>query len=460
MSEKKMEKPLQELKLQENYPIVKANKLIEASYKLSMQEQRIVLSLASRIRKEDKDFHWYKVRISKLAKFLGIEKNKNIYTDVRSTVRALMKKILTIKEDTDDIDLHWIDAAAYGQKGCIKITIHPELKPYLLELNSHFTRYCLKYIINFKSIYSIRIYELLKRYEPYKVMTSELISLKQHLGLKDDEYSFYNNFKEKVLLVAQREILEKTDISFEFEEIKDWKKVVALKFMIKPNSNNKILAKAIDMKAEAEESLKEDAKDHKMDFFEVLPDDTPENVKRMLNKIPEKYQKSKAILAAIQKYLKKNGLDYVERNIAYANKKSNAVNPLSNPGKEANYISYLNKALEKDWGLAHQENRQVKEEDEIKIKEAKEAEERKQRAEAEARKQEEMLFDQAKQYYETLPEETKREIEMAALANMPEALRNQVIRQGPGCKITMDFAIKKVVLERLTKEATSRETKD
>lgn len=451
---------LQELSLKDNWSVVKANKLIEASYKLSLQEQRIVLALASRIRKEDKDFHWYKVRISKLAKFLGIEKDKNIYANVRKTIRKMMQKILTVKEDTVDIDLHWIDAASYGEKGYVKITIHHELKPYLLELKSHFTRYCLKYVISFKSIYSIRIYELLKRYEPYKVMTSELNILKQKLGVKEDEYSLYADFKNRILLVAQREILEKTDISFEFEEMKDWKKVVALKFTIKQNHNSKVLAKAIDMKTEAEGIMESEEKHHQLDFFEALPDDTPENVKSMLNKIPEKYRKSKAILATLQKYLKENGLDYVERNIVYANKKSNAVNPLSNPGKQANYISYLNKAFERDWGLAHKENQEVKEEDEKKVKEAREAEEQKKRAEAEARKREEMLFNQAKEHYEKLPAETQEEIRMTALSTMPDALRNQVIRQGPGWKMSLDFAIKKVILERLSKEVASRETKD
>lgn len=451
---------LQELKLQDNWSIVKANKLIEASYKLSLQEQRIVLALASRIRKEDRDFHWYKVRISKLAKFLGIEKDKNIYANVRKTVRKMMQKILTVKEDTKDIDLHWIDAADYGENGYVKITIHQELKPYLLELKSHFTRYCLKYVINFKSIYSIRIYELLKRYEPYKVMTSELTEFKHKLGIKEGEYNLYADLKNRVLLVAQREILEKTDICFEFQEIKDWKKVVALKFTIKQNHASKVLAKAIDMKSEAEGIVDGDEKGHQLDFFEALPDDTPENIKQMINKIPEKYKNSKAILAAIQKYLKEKGLDYVERNIVYANKKSNAINPLSNPGKQANYISYLNKAFEKDWGLAHKENQEVKEEDEKKIKEAREAEERKKRAEAEARKREEMLLNQAKEHYEKLPPEMQEEIRMTALSTMPDALREQVIRKGIGWKMSLDFAIKKVVLEQLTKDAGSRETKD
>lgn len=457
--EKQPSNPLKELKPEKNFPVVKSNKLIESSYKLSLQEQRIVLSLISKIRKEDRDFQWYKVRVSKLAKFLGIDKNKNVRKELRETIRALMKKIITVHGHEKDIDLHWIDAADYGMKGYIKICVHKELKPYLLGLKSHFTRYCLKYVIDFKSSYSIRLYEILKRFEHNGNVTLELTSFKRMLGFKVDEYTHYGHFKKKVLLVAQEEISEKTDISFTFDEIREWKKVIAFRFVIEPNKKQD-LTSFVEFQSETNISEEEGKPHPELDLFEALPDDTPENVKEMLNKIPDKYKKSKAILAALQKYLKEKGLDYVERNIVYANKKSNAINPLSNPGKQANYISYLNKAFEKDWGLAHKENQEVKEEDEKKIKEAREAEDRKKRAEAEARKREEMLLNQAKEHYEKLPPETQEEIRMTALSTMPDSLREQVIRKGIGWKMALDFAIKKVVLEQLTKEPVSRETKE
>ncbi len=456
MSEK--EKTLQDLKLQGNHVIVKSNSLIESSYKLTLQEQRIVLALISKIRKEDRDFQWYKIRISKLAKFLGIEKNKNISANIRASIKTLMKRVITIQRDERDDDLHWIDVASYGKDGYVIISINKILKPYLLELKSHFTRYYLKYVINFKSIYSIRLYEILKRHEPFGGTISNLNLLKDTLGLKENEYTIYGNFKTNVLLVAQKEISAKTDIFFTFEEVKEWKKVVALRFFVKQNPK-KDLTEIIDVPEDDPVAMNV-TKPQDLDFFEALPDDTPENIKDMLYKIPEKYRSSKSILAALKLYLKEMGLDYVERNIDYANKKSNAMNPRSNQGKEANYISYLNKTLEKDWGLAYQENQQGKEEDEKKVKEVKEAEERKKRAEAEALKQEGKLFEQAKHYYEALPEETKEEIKTLARANMPEAVRAQVDRKGLGWKITLDFAIKRVVMERLTAEAMSRETKD
>lgn len=366
MSEAEEEKPLHELKPERNFPVVKANKLIESSYKLSLQEQRIVLSLISKIRKEDRDFQWYKVRISKLAKFLGIDKNKNIRKELRDNIRALMGKVITVKGIDKDIDLHWIDAADYGVKGYVKISVHKELKPYLLDLKSHFTRYCLKYVIDFKSSYSIRLYEILKRFEHNGEVTLGLEKIKKMLGFRDTEYSLYANLKAWVLLVAQREISEKTDISFTFEEIREWKKVLALRFIIKPNTEQK-LTSFVEFQPETVES-EEFKKQPELDFFEALSDDTPEHVKSMLHKIPDSYKKSKAILASVQYYLKTKGLDYVERNIVYSNKKSNAVNPLSNPGQEANYISFLTKSLEKDWALVPPANQQVKIDAEEKIK--------------------------------------------------------------------------------------------
>ena len=43
------------------------------------------------------------------------------------------------------------------------------------------------------------------------------------------------HFKQKLLLIAQREINEKSDISFTFMELKNIRKIVAIKFIIRKN---------------------------------------------------------------------------------------------------------------------------------------------------------------------------------------------------------------------------------
>jgi plasmid replication initiation protein len=52
--------------------VVQSNKLIEARYRLSVEEQKIVKILISQIRKDDKDFQDYEFRIKDLAELLGL----------------------------------------------------------------------------------------------------------------------------------------------------------------------------------------------------------------------------------------------------------------------------------------------------------------------------------------------------------------------------------------------------
>ena len=184
--------------------VVKANKLVEARQRLSVHEQRIILLLISKIRPQDVNFLWYKFQIRDLAKFLGLETSKRIYIDVRKAVRKLMKRVITVDRKARDIDLHWIEGAEYGDKGNVKICINQVLKPYLLNLKSHFTKYYIGYVVHLRSTYSIRVYELLKRFENLGEVAFELDKLKHILGVNHDEYSLYGNFKYKVILVAKK----------------------------------------------------------------------------------------------------------------------------------------------------------------------------------------------------------------------------------------------------------------
>ncbi|MGR5897571.1 hypothetical protein ACT7C8_01455 [Bacillus cereus] len=70
-----------------------------------------------------------------------------------------------------------------------------------------------------KSIYSIRIYELLKQYENLKERTLSLETLRYYVDAIKI-YPNYANFKQRILKPVQKELKNNTDISFEFTEIK------------------------------------------------------------------------------------------------------------------------------------------------------------------------------------------------------------------------------------------------
>ena len=69
--------------------------------------------------------------------------------------------------------------------------------------------------------------------------------------------------------------------------------------------------------------------------------------------MPEKYQKLASYRKLITKYFEQKGKNYVIRNILYSNDKSNDIN----------YRAYLSKSLENDYGLAYQEDQEVKKEE-------------------------------------------------------------------------------------------------
>jgi plasmid replication initiation protein len=120
----------------------------------------------------------------------------------------------------------------------VELEFSDKLKPYLLQLKERFTKYHLDSVLKLKSFYSIRLYELLKQWETLKTRTVEVQELRNAFGIPDDKYKQYGHLKKKVLLLAQKEINEKTEVFFEFTEVKKGRKIVMLKFDIKANQNN------------------------------------------------------------------------------------------------------------------------------------------------------------------------------------------------------------------------------
>jgi len=228
----------------ENRLVVKSNDLIEASYRLTLQEARIVLLLASMINRDDDGFKLYQIKVKDFAKFIGVDKNKNIYKQLAQITEKLGKRTLTIKKEDSLLQMSWLASSEYFyNEGYVELEFSDKLKPYLLQLKDRFTKYQLGSVLELKSFYSIRLYELLKQWEKLKTRTVEVHELRYALGIPDKKYKQYGHFKNRVLNPARKEINGKTETYFDFTEIKQGLKVVMLKFEIQPNQNkpNKVV---------------------------------------------------------------------------------------------------------------------------------------------------------------------------------------------------------------------------
>jgi plasmid replication initiation protein len=222
----------------DKFVVVQSNDLIEALYSpaLTARAHKVARLIFSLISPEDKDLKLYSITIDAMKRYLGYKNDVTwgrFQDDLRDIADRLNKEPIVIKTTENILTAYLIAAYAVDyKKGVVTFEIPLLLKPFLLELKRNFTMYPLLYIPKLKSSYSIRLYELLYQYKSIGHRTFELEDLQKKVG---SEYDLYGDFKRKVLGIAQRDLEEHTDIRFEYKEIKNVRKVSALKFSIIAN---------------------------------------------------------------------------------------------------------------------------------------------------------------------------------------------------------------------------------
>ena len=215
--------------------IVKSNSLVEARYRLSLQESHVIYWLLTQIRHDDEDFKPHQMTISEFSKMIGVEVD-NQYSKLRDVTQNLMRRILNIYEPEKNewLQVAWLSSARYqGKKGIVILKFDPDLKPYLLKLQSHFTKIDLVDTMKLKSVHSIRMFELLLQYLIIGNRKITIEDLRFLCGIQQKEYIGYNMLKRKVIDRAKTEINAKTEYEIDYTEIKESRKVVAIDWRIK-----------------------------------------------------------------------------------------------------------------------------------------------------------------------------------------------------------------------------------
>ncbi len=210
-----------------------SNKLIEARYQLTLPEQRLVLTMVAMVTPNDADFKEYKIDIREFAGFFGI-KGDSIIANVKKAAKSLIEKAIIIKDEQKTLYLNWISSAEFPEgKSYVALCFDPKLKPYLLHLKEQYTFLENKHLVNLRSVYSIRIYMLLKQYLKFGKRTFEIDTLREMLGIKPSEYPRLYDLKVNVLSKAEVDINGKTDLQVSYVDgKKKGKKVLEIIFTI------------------------------------------------------------------------------------------------------------------------------------------------------------------------------------------------------------------------------------
>ncbi len=173
----------------------------------------------------------YEFNILEFCELIGVEQPKGSYTKLKRTLLDLKNKSFMLEDEKTIRTVDWISKAIIEKdSGIVKIKLDEDLKPYLIDLKNNFTRYELYYILNFKSQYSIRLYELMKSYEFKKSIEIEIDELQEKL---QSNYARFVDFKRYVIEMALQEINRETDIEVDVEYIKESRSYKRIKFYIK-----------------------------------------------------------------------------------------------------------------------------------------------------------------------------------------------------------------------------------
>lgn len=263
--------------------VVQSNLLIESRYKFTLSELKLFLLMVAQVKQTDKDFKKYRIYISE---FVELQKGKKtrLYLEAKQTCISLREKSIVLKtEEGGWYVTGFINSAAWRPgESYVEFTFDAALKEHLLELKKRFTAYDIGNIINCRSTYSIRIYQLLKAFQKLGTRTMELAELRPMLGIEERQFRGFNDFKRYVLEVAKRELKRESDIYFDYKTKKKGRKVHSIIFEILKQKQRKLDFSDKDyLEIETAKEAREEADKRKEKAFELYRE-LDENTKEKL----------------------------------------------------------------------------------------------------------------------------------------------------------------------------------
>lgn len=222
--------------------VTKSNNLIDASYKLNAQAQKLVLACLGKIdsRPDKAPTKDVTITASEFSELMGIDM-KNAHRELYKAADSLFKCSIILKDDNEETELYWIQKKAKKLKGegSITLTWSDDVLKYICQLKSRFTSYKLRNIAQLQSSHSIRLYELLMKFNATGERVIYLSDFKSALGISD-KYPEFKDLNKWVIKPAIDELNQRSDLVIKFDTIKKSRTVAALVFEFKQNSQLKM----------------------------------------------------------------------------------------------------------------------------------------------------------------------------------------------------------------------------
>lgn len=213
--------------------VKKSNALARAQWQpQSIWEPRIVALVASKVQESDDDFLTYRIPVSELTGVSDENLRGNQYRDIERSIANLGKATIRIEGNKPrNFRQYSIFSMCGYEDGYLIAEFHPDLKPHFLNLKAQFTAYNLYDYLKLPSIYSQRIFEILKSWSNMPEFVISILELHKILETPESFRKDFRNFRIRVLEKAYKDIHKKTSLRFEWEPVKTGRSVGAIRFL-------------------------------------------------------------------------------------------------------------------------------------------------------------------------------------------------------------------------------------
>ena len=217
--------------------VYKSNALIEASYRLSIYEQRIILGCIAQVRRDEAltDQRLYTVSAQQIADMTGTQLG-TAYQNLKTASERLFRREVTLHEAPNGQGgakvrlTRWVQEVVYQKdQGTIALRFSQPMVPYLSQLTEQFTRYALTDIARMDSAHAIRLYEMLCQWRGAGQREVSIEWLRNAYQL-DDKYPAIKDFKKRVIQPSIEQINEHSPLWVKWEQRKTGRRVSHLIF--------------------------------------------------------------------------------------------------------------------------------------------------------------------------------------------------------------------------------------
>lgn len=238
--------------------VVKSNTLINASYSLTLAEQRLIGLAIVKANNQHKE-----VDPNTMLIVTALEYMEQFNVDRATAYEALKEaserlfsryftydiysreygkeydlkppKKLSPSDDLIKVKSRWVQKIAYREnKGSVYFQFSSDLIPLITNLKEYFTSYYLSQTSDFSSTYATRLFELLMQWKTTNVIPfMSVADLRNSLGVQEGKYPLLANFKMRVLDIAVNQINETTDYKIEYEQHKEGRTITGFSFRFK-----------------------------------------------------------------------------------------------------------------------------------------------------------------------------------------------------------------------------------